>query len=147
MLHLNNIKDFFTTKPIRVSAIILGTLLLASLIFHAGVVVGERRAIEGPRFNPFRDGQVVHPPFMPGFRVMLPHGFLSDGHGAVGVVQDVTGDMISILDPDDQQRLIRVSSTTSIRGDAPSPGARVMVLGRPDEDGSIQADIIRVIGQ
>ncbi len=122
--------------------------MLALLIFHAGVVVGSHR---GERSR-HEVGHGFRPPFLPsGFE--LPHGFMSNTHGGVGTITAmVTPSTLTIQTREGVDQTVVVSTSTMIRGvrdtgTAPPllVGDQIVVLGQPDNQGHINAKLIRVL--
>src|SRR5438552_3136508 len=74
-------------KKRRVLYIVLG-IVAALLIFHAGLAAGSHRHSRD------RDGFNRRP--RAGFFSRLPHGFIEEGHGVVGVVQSVATSSLTI---------------------------------------------------
>ena len=124
-------------------------IFIVLLVFHAGLSLGERRAID--RFGPPRPGQ----PGPGGFAVGVPHGFLPDGHGAVGIISKITLPTISMAGRDgDVEEVIITASTTIEQGPqilTPADltlGENIIVIGAPEPAGAqIQAKLIRVLPQ
>lgn len=123
----------------------LGILIVASLIFHAGVVTGSYRhspGRNGPGWG-FRG---------PGFNVQLPRGFIPNGHGAVGTIQSVASSSVALQTRDGSTQTVLLTGKTIIRNrsdnassTALTAGQQVVVLGTPNDDGTISADLIRVM--
>lgn len=119
-------------------------LMVALLIFHAGVVVGSRHHFAEVR------GLRMRAPFMG--PVMLPHGFIEHGHGAVGIVASVATSTLTLTMRDGSSEAVRLATSTTVRGGASAtttaalaPGARVLILGEPDAGGVITAAAIQLL--
>ena len=144
-------EKMFASKKARWAACIILVIILAGLIFHAGVVVGSHRGqFRGGEFgNPgMRNG--FRPPFFPeGFE--MPHGFIQDGHGAVGTITALSLPTFQMQTREGINQTIFVSTSTIIRsGDAQNSttlatGENVIVLGTPDSQNRIDAKIIRIL--
>ena len=124
-------------------------LLLAGLIFHAGVVVGSHRHVGQGRGLGM--GFEAHMPF--GGGMMLPQGFMPGGHGALGTIAAITLPTLTLTSRDGTTLRVEVGSTTLIAGTAvndPSTlqvGDTIIVIGDPndtDEPGEVDARLIRV---
>jgi hypothetical protein len=123
----------------------VATLAVALLIFHAGLALGERRALE--RIRPVSDGA---PGPMGGG--MLPYGFLPDGHGTVGSIKSIALPILTVTQRDGEEELVTVTASTTIedgaRRLAPSAitvGQQVIVIGEPGSiEDAIQAELIKV---
>ena len=145
---MDKFKELIPSQNIRYLLYGLGALLLVLLIFHAGVVAGSHRR------HSERGEWGFRPPFPGFFDVRLPRGFILDGHGTVGVVQSVGSSSIILQTRDDSTKTVFLSSKTIIRagfGDASStalsPGLHIVVLGTPNNDGALFADLIRVMSK
>jgi hypothetical protein len=144
---MKNINDIISSRKVRLTVLIIGTLLIAALIFHAGVVVGSHRAQFG---RPSMMDRGFRPSFAPeGFEI--PHGFISNDHGAVGTITALTLPTFLMQTRDDETQTILVGTSTVIRSatSTTSPtlsvGSQVVVLGAPDSQGRIDAKLIRVL--
>jgi len=138
---MEKIKIFFVSKKTRVITTVIGALLLAALIFHAGVVYGSHR-------NPFGRhdaGRGFRPPFFPG-NLELPHGFIWNDHGAVGTITAITLPTFLMQTREGTIQSILIGTSTVIRSNTLlSMGDEVIVLGEPDNQGRIDATLIRVL--
>ena len=133
----------------------LGALVLAALIFHAGVVAGlHDRGISSRNFDKsWFDAQL---PFGGGV-LALPQGFISGGHGAVGTIASVALPAITVTTRDGVTLTVNVDSDTQIVGATPqgtsspaslSVGDTIVVLGDPDDistSGAVDARLIRIV--
>lgn len=131
-----------SSRPVRIALAAFAALVVALLIFHAGVSVGTRRAFRE------RGVAVGRPP------AGLPHVFIVRGHGAIGVVEQVATSTFTLRTRDGGNETVDLASTTAIRtaaGEATTTvlarGDTVMVLGTPGASGAIQADLIRILTQ
>lgn len=130
-----------TTSTVVV--IVLGEVLVGLLIFHAGVAYGERNA-----FDRMNGTQESPPPFGFGF---LPHGFIPEGHGAVGTITAVTLPTFTLEERDGDEEVVRVSSSTNIRADVGTDttlqiGDAVVVIGEPNSDSEqMNAQLIHIV--
>lgn len=130
------------SRALTVGLATLGVVLVTLLIFDAGVSYGERRALT--RAHGFGGPVVAH---------ILPHGFIPDGHGAVGTVAAVTLPTFTIQTRDGEQETILIGSSTVISSPSPSPqpsdihpGSGVLVIGDPSEQNeTIDARFIRIL--
>jgi len=136
-------KKWVPSEKVRWVLYGLGILFVALLIFHAGVVTGSHRHFPGragPGFG-FRG---------PGFNVQLPRGFISNGHGSVGTIQSISTSSLSLETRDGATQTVLLSDKTSIRTESGATsstallvGPKVIILGTPNDDGTISADLIR----
>ena|ERR1035437_5737438 len=139
-------EKILASKKTLWAAGVLLAIILAGLIFHAGVVVGSHRGSFG---NPGMRGE-FRPPFFPeGFA--MPHGFIQDGHGAVGTITTLSLPTFLMQTREGTSQTIFVSTSTIIQNmGAPdtatlATGDNVLVLGSPDSQNRIDAKIIRIL--
>ena len=138
--------DLVSSRNVRLVAYTIGSLILAILIFHAGVVVGSHRgfAREGQFGRGFR------PSFFPG-GFEMPHGFIQDGHAAVGSITAITLPTLSLQTREGMTQTIIVGTSTVIQSmGAPgvptlSAGDTIIVLGEPDDQNRVNATFIRIL--
>jgi|SRR3989344_7553929 len=140
---MEQFKKLVPSEKVRQVLYGLGILFVAMLIFHAGVVTGSHRHFPGkagPGFG-LRG---------PGFNVQLPRGFIPNGHGSVGTIQNVSTSSITLQTRDGATQTVLLTDKTSIRtqsgaasSTALSVGQQVIILGTPNDDGTISADLIR----
>jgi hypothetical protein len=135
----------------------LGAVLVLFLVFDAGFVLGSRRALEmhGPRMIGMR-GTMPGPNFgFGGWGVAMPHGFIPEGHGAVGTIESISLPTITIStrDGDDTETVLLTpqtkvqGATTSISQDQLQIGQEVVALGEPGTTTANQltAVLIRIL--
>lgn len=133
----------FTARRLRIALAALAAIVVALLIFHAGVAVGSRRVLRergGPFFG------------RPSLSMMaLPHVFIPDGHGAIGSVASVSPASFTLKTRAGETETVLIATTTAIRGANGSAtttlvvGETVLVLGQPASQGAIKADVIRIL--
>ena len=145
---MEKLKQLVPSPRVRVILWCAGAVILASLIFHAGVAVGSHRHLRsGAGEWGFRG---------PGFVLGLPHEFMHPGHGTVGIIEKISTSSLMIATRDGDSDTVLLSGATIVRrdaGDASSTvlqiGEHVIVLGAPthilDSDDAINATFIRVI--
>jgi hypothetical protein len=134
--------DHFSKSPLKWILAGLGVLLLALLIFDAGIALGERRARPHPE-TPFS-----------AYGMPLPHTFGEEGHGAVGTIASTSlpgSFTLTTRDDDTDTILIGPSTELEPQGTPTStllvPGSHVIIIGEPESNESIQATLIRVLPQ
>lgn len=159
-------KEFIQSKTFKIIAAVVGVFLIAVVSFGTGVAVGLRKAkfsedfgrnyernFMGPRFDggPGMPGMPGGPGY-PGEMVRKFEGRdLRNGHGLAGTVISVTGNNIIIKDRDNKENTVTVDDKTLIKsrqddlkvGDLKADD-QVVVMGRPDASGVIEASLIRV---
>lgn len=138
-----NLRNAFAIPAVRVATSIAGGLILAALIFDAGVDVGARHhGRPGPG----------HEPFM-AFGIPLPRAYMNHGHGTVGEVRSVGTSTVTIASPDGDQDLVWITDGTVIetpRGPGSmgslATGTKVIIIGSPNESREhMSAILIRVL--
>ena len=112
--------------------VIIGELVIGLLIFHAGIAYGERHVFS--RMSVAQHGPI--PQF--GF---LTHSFIPQGHGAVGVITEVTLPTFTLQTRDGEVETVSVASSTMVRGLSPAMtiadlmiGQSVTILGEPENN-------------
>jgi hypothetical protein len=149
------LEDYFFTKKTKWILWGLLALVLAALIFHAGVVAGlHDRGMPGHNFDKgWFDAQI---PFGAG-TLPLPQGFIPGDHGAVGTIASIALPAITLTTRDGVTLTVKVDNDTQIVGAAPegtsSPallmvGDTIVVLGDPDDsnsNGTVDARLIRIV--
>ncbi len=123
---------WFENKNVRIAGIVVGSVAVLVAVFYLGVLVGARA------FRPAGPGPFAF------FRLL-------SGHGAIGVVTKIQGNLITMTDRDGQTQTVSVSSSTLIEvGKARHQqiqdihvGDHIVVIGSPQAN-IIQARVIRV---
>jgi hypothetical protein len=150
-----DVREFIARHKVTWILCGLVALILALLIFDAGVSVGARRAW-GPR------GSKDFGPGMPiqlgltSLVIPLPHGFIPGGHGAVGTIVGISLPHVSIKTRDGNKEQIVLENETIIRnGDSViqakdlQTGDNVIIIGEPNDAATtsqeIEARLIRVL--
>jgi hypothetical protein len=152
-------KPKYENKNLKIAAMIVGGLLLVLIIFAAGVGVGLKKA----RFS-FRWGENYERNFMgprpsfgdPGFMDGMMRSFegrdFRNPHGLSGTIISVSNNNLIIKDNDGKENTVGVTDKTIIKK-APLDNLklsdlqiddRVVVMGRPEDSGVVDAILIRV---
>jgi len=144
------LEDYFFTKNIK--WVLWGTfaVVLALLIFHAGVVVGShepRGRMNGAPNGQFMNGQG------PLGSIMPTQGYVEDAHGAVGTIATVTLPTFTMQSRDGMTEKIYAGTSTVVTGGTmPNTGALkggllFIVIGDPGDtdDGYLEARIIHIL--
>ncbi len=144
---MNKVKKMISSGKVRVIASIVGALVLALLIFHAGIVVGSRHDLF-ERHNTKHDFSF---PFFPNGFMMPYYGFIPNNHGSVGTITAVTLPTLSLRTRAGTNKIVLISSSTIIRGENDTgtssliAGDKIIVLGEPDRQNRIDAHFIHVL--
>jgi hypothetical protein len=90
-----------------------------------------------------------------GFGVAMPHGFIPDGHGAVGTIQSISLPTLTIKTRDGSTEEVDLtasttveSATSSMQAVGLSVGEQIVAVGNPSAATSSQrmtAELIRVL--
>jgi len=158
-----NIKSFVAhvqapSKKARVIAIIILSIIVALLVFQAGVTIGYKKASFSRQLgNNFYRAFDSQGPRMDRMDRALPGGFmfaesLPGGHGAVGKVASISLPTFVVAGPDNIEKIVLIGGKTDMRrfrDAATSSDLRVddfvVVLGVPDGLGQIDARLIRIL--
>lgn len=123
------------------------------LIFGAGIVVGGAKAKFSYRWAESYHKNFAGPRsgFFGNWR-SFPRGDLIEGHGAFGEIIELKDDSFVIKGRNDIEKLIVVTERTIIKKGQENAkgelqiGDRVVVIGSPNDEGQIEAKLIRVFG-
>jgi hypothetical protein len=129
------------------------SLVLALLIFQAGVFVGYKKAAFSRQLgNNFY--RVFDDPAS-GFRGKVAARFsdgLPGGHGATGFIASVSSSSMVVVGPDGVEKFVVMDGGTDVRRARSTvdtsdlrEGDFVVTLGSPDDQGKIRARLIRVL--
>lgn len=141
-----------SNKKVKLSLGLLVGLIIAIIIFRAGMSVGYHKALFSHHLgdnylNTFRGGP--HP--RGGWSGSMRDDF-TGGHSSIGQIVKVSLPTITIEDLDSVEKNIIVDQNTKIRrfrDDVPvaalTIGTKVIVLGDPNDNGQIQARLIRIL--
>lgn len=147
-----NYKEFFASKTFRRVLFVLGGLVIASLIFFSGIMVGYHKAAFSYRF-----GDNYHHVFGEREPGMFPGGFIRDeftaAHGAVGKIVSINLPNIIIEGNDGVEKSVTIANDTLVkrfRDTGTSTdlkvGDNVVVLGAPNATTTqIEAKLIRLL--
>lgn len=144
-----NVEYILKSKSLRVALFLVGGLFLSVLVFHAGQVVGFRKAelslglLGGRGVYGYVDRQFLHE---------FAEREIVNSHGVSGVVVSVAEPFFIIQSNAGLEREVLVSGDTIIRR-GPSvitlsdmqPTNRVVVLGSTEDTGALAAKFIRIL--
>lgn len=141
-------------RALTIAAIITGIVLVAVGSFALGFSAGLHKA----RFS-YRFSENYERNFMKAERQEMKDRIMKrmdgklfrSGHGVAGQILSVAEGSIIVSSSEGQENSVITSDTTVIMkgGEKVSladlvAGERIVVLGKPSDDGSIQADLIRI---
>lgn len=142
-------------RSLQIIALIVGVVLVAVTSFAFGFSAGIRKA----RFS-YRFGENYERNFMRIDRREMKEKVLKkmdgrlfrSGHGAVGEILSITDRTIALRGPEGQENSIAVTDSTiynkggdQVNLEDLTTGDRIVVLGKPSDDGMVVADLIRVL--
>ncbi|OIO07396.1 hypothetical protein CO115_04300 [Candidatus Falkowbacteria bacterium CG_4_9_14_3_um_filter_36_9] len=147
-----NLLKFFQSKEPKIFKIFFlgaGVLIILLLVFQLGVFVGFRKA----QFS-FRWGDNYHRAFggpQGGFLQDFEGKDFINGHGISGMIAKIDANNLIIKDRDGLEKIIIITDSTFIKkGRVDIKLAdlkiddRVVIIGSPKDDGSIEAKIARI---
>ena len=143
-------EHFFKSSTVTKVIVGLCVLLVAALVFEAGVFVGYHR--ESYSYNRdlayergFANPNSIFQPFMDDDDMGAPHG-------AIGQIVAVHMPTIMIKNHNATEQIISIGTSTTIRllnGDASTSdlkvGNGVIVIGEPGDEGQVQASFVRIL--
>lgn len=134
------------SRAVKIAGLACASLLLALLVFQAGIMVGYRKAVFSRQLgNNFY--RAFEGPSPKGDKGPIP-----GGHGSAGFIASIASSTIVVVGPDGIEKMVSIGTTTDIRrfrdvisaGDLKT-GEFVVAIGNPGEDGVISARAIRVL--
>lgn len=144
------LKTLTSSKNVRIGVLVVLSVILALVVFQAGVEVGYRRGIFADKFADNYDRMFEGPQGMHGF---FEEGIQS-GHGAAGSIVSISLPSLVISSNDNTERVVHIATTTQLRNGRDTlqatdlkVGTTIVVLGDPGDDGSINAHLIRTVTQ
>lgn len=147
-------KEFIHSKPFKITAIVIGLVILVLVSFASGVAVGFRKA----RFS-YAWGANYERNFMGPRGGGGPFGMMRDfegrdfrnAHGLTGTILSINDNNIVVKDRDNKENTVNITDKTIIKQGPDTikisdlkPDLRVVVMGNPDDQGVIKAVFIRV---
>lgn len=162
-----SIKDGLRSKLFKRSLLVLGIIILALVIFQAGLFVGYRKAafaygwgdnyyrVFGERKNK-GDKDRGFPGFMMGGRMGDRRGFLggdfSNSHGVIGSIVKIDLPTLVIAGSDKVEKIIVLKDSSvinrwreTIKAADLKVGDVIMVVGSPNAQSQIEAGLVRVM--
>lgn len=138
-----------TSKLIRILII----LLVLAIIFWAGMAIGYRKAEFSYRFSDNYVRNFGMRNWTPGNMMGIPNtDDLIGGHGAAGKVISANLPTLIVSDQDGTEKNIIVTAETIVRSARSTTASTtikaddfVVVIGTPNDNGSITAKLIRVM--
>ncbi len=147
---MQQIKEVLNKSKVKWASCILGCLIVALLIFQAGMFVGFKKAGFSYRVGEQYFRQMNGRPndqFMG-----MNRGDFENSHGAIGKIISISLPSVIISDKDNTEKTILISSSTDIRKfkDSIKPedlkiNDFVTVIGNPNDKAEIEARLVRIM--
>jgi hypothetical protein len=144
------LKHSVESKPFKIVLYGIGVLIIISAIYQAGVVVGFQKATYGSNWhsNYLRNFGPVHRPRM---LLGVPEN-IPNAHGAIGKIIKAGYPIFIVEDADKTEKIVIVKDETEIRKfktigtkEDLTVDAFIVVIGSPNEDGHVEAKLIRIL--
>ena len=148
------------SKKFKIAALAVGVVIISLVSFAGGVAVGFHKARFSYKFGENYERNFVGGPFQgPGMMDRGPKGMMDDfggrglrnGHGLSGAIISVANNQIVIKDRSGQENTITVGDKTLIKRGQDTISIndlkndeQIVVMGQPGDNGTINADLIRV---
>lgn len=153
-------QEMMKSKKFKIAALAVGVFMLMLVSFAGGVAVGFMKARFSYKFGENYERNFVGGPFQePGMMGRGQQGMMRgsggggfrNGHGITGSIISITDNKIVIKDRNGQENTITVSDQTLIKSGQNTikitdlkQDEQIVVMGRPGDNGTINADLIRV---
>ncbi|MCX6793064.1 MAG: hypothetical protein NTY12_03480 [Candidatus Falkowbacteria bacterium] len=144
-----NFQEFFKSKTFQVILYVTGALAILLFVFQAGLFIGFRKASFsfGWGENYHRNFGGPRQGFLPGVR---GDDFIN-GHGVAGMIIKIDNKSIVMKDVAGIERIVNTNEQTDIKNGRDNvilkdlkADERIVVLGIPEQDGSVTARMIRI---
>ncbi len=144
---------FFQSKKFKIVLIGIGALVVILMVFKAGVLVGYKKANFSYRWAENYQHNFGGPRggFVGDFRRGFKDRDFTNSHGIFGSIIKIDGSTLIIKGSDNVEKAILVSDKTTITSRRETIKAgdlkidnRVVIIGSPNEQGQIEAKLIRV---
>lgn len=146
-----------TSSNVLLRGILIGSgvVLVLFSVFWLGMFVGEKKArfsfVVGQRYESLSGHKQATPPFGRG-HIPPRRPFFSGGHAAVGEVISITDDQMVVRGRDNAEKVVLFGDKTRVFegrsrvevGEI-KDGDRVVVIGRPSDEGQIDARLVRIL--
>lgn len=150
-----SIKEIAESHYFKIAAMVVGVMLIALISFFIGLAVGFHKARFSYSFGENYERNFAGPHGGPAGFLPDPMGpDFRNGHGVAGTIISINDNSIIIKDRDNKENTVTVTDQTLIKRfkeDVKVSGLKVdekiIILGKPDENGTIKAEFIRVFDQ
>lgn len=147
------------SKGFKIAALVVAFILVAFISFAGGMKIGSRKALFSCRWgeNYERNFMGPRPPigrsgFMdPMMRDFEGRGF-RNAHGLAGTVISIIDNKLIVKDEDNKENMVVVTDKTiinktrfdNLKISDLKPDDKIVVMGKPDDNGIVNAVLIRV---
>ena len=148
---MQDLNELVQSKAFRGALTIVGIALAALVIFQAGEAIGFRKAAFSYRFgdNYYRAFSSERGP--KSFRMQMRGGFM-EAHGAAGRIVSINLPTFVVSGPDEVEKVVLIGDDTEIRHFDTSVAASelrvgdfAVVIGSPNENSQIEAELVRIL--
>ena len=143
------IKPFFQSQAFKWTIFAILSLILLLMVFQAGIFVGSRKADFSYRFGQ-NYGMMLGGPRGSMMRDFGARDFIQ-GHGTVGSIIKIDANSLIIKSPEGVEKTINITGQTTIRQGRQDIklsdlklNDNIVVIGGPKNDGTIDAELIRI---
>jgi len=146
---MQKVKTFFGSKKGKISVFIVGGIILALVIFQAGMFVGFKKASFSFRMGEqyFRQMKGGQEPFGG-----IGRDNFGNSHGAIGKIISVNLPLLVVSDKDGIEKTIIISTSTEIKKFKEAIQQEdlkvddfVTVVGSPNDKSQVEARLIRIM--
>lgn len=162
---MDKIKNFFTSKSYKWILWIAAEIFLLALVFALGMRVGLYKAKYSYDWGKNYErnfmghhGEYMGPGMIPPMGPDGPMDFFKghrkdfrNGHGVAGEIVSIADNSIVIKDRDNKENTVSVSNRTVIKSRRDDVqisdlkvGQKIVIIGKPGDNGTINAELIRV---
>ena len=158
-----NVQEIVKSKKTKIGIGIIGGVMLVLIIFALGINVGFHKAkfscLFGENYERnfmgrhmgFSGGPMPVGPPMGKFADEIEGRGFRNAHGISGIIISIADNKIIIKDKNNNENIISISEGTVIRSGNDNlklenlkSNDEIVVMGKPGEDGTISADLIRL---
>jgi hypothetical protein len=140
--------DKISSSKFKFSAIIIGSIIIAFATFTLGVAVGFQKA----RFS-YHFSENYERNFTGGHKGADSRQ-MRNSHGLAGEIISLNGNNLIIKDQDEKEIPLEISEKTLIKMGSETiqssdlkTGEKIVIVGRPNDNGVINAELIRIFNQ
>ena len=145
-----NISQFFRSKKFQVITWGVAGIIILLLAFHAGVIVGYKKA----SFS-YRWGENYHRNFggpRSGFSGNFFEKDFIESHGTFGQIIKIDGNTLVVKGRDNAEKIIVAKNDTTIRKQRDVASTNdlkindyIVIIGAPNDQGQIEATFMRIM--